>query len=145
MKIITFKLKEYAIKEIDEKFGKEKRLQAAFFLKSGKYIQNTGEMTCPEKPNTACCLMVVAHEIDGMPWENAINDYGSFAVPSECGLNINESLSAFMDDLGLCVSSIHKKQSIEDTHGFVGLNDKYLTHPQIGELLEGKTVELKIL
>jgi len=102
-------------------------------LRSSK--QYKGMLVNTDAPDEMCCLGV-ACVVAGVPYEDMLESSGSSrAVPRSTqyemiGINLMQITVATRDLKGKTFRT-----------SFAPLNDKYLTHPQIADLLDGKTVE----
>ena len=115
-------------------------------LRSRKYKQHRGSMTDPKDLSCACCLQVAAIEVDGMDPKDAIdNDFTSMSVPSDIISVINDlDFSIAAQEPNQIATSILKYDDFSETEAcsFAELNDSWLTHDQIADIIEGKEVEL---
>ena len=128
--------------EVIESIGtKEQRDKWCESLRSGKYKQHRGEMVDPNDLSCACCLQVAAVEIDGIKPKDSLyldlnNRFRSYPTPSFSDKTtfsttaITPNVVVLDDGVDYCKSGLTFSQ----------LNDSYLTHEQIADIIEGKKV-----
>ena len=86
----------------------------------------------PYDPEAMCCLGVACSLV---------------GTPPEAMINLGVPTATEYDLMGMNLSVLAVAQVVlgdENLHhcGFTALNDQYLTHPQIADLLDGITVEI---
>jgi hypothetical protein len=120
------------IPDMDEvaKIPEPFRTNWAKALRSSK--QHKGALINCEDLEAKCCLGV-ACELVGTPPEAMINR----GVPTA-----TEDGAIGVDLGGIEVAQMRLEGENPSYWGFTALNDYYLTHPQIADLLDGKTVEI---
>lgn len=121
--------------------NQEKLALAIAALRSGKYTKHTGSLTDPKNKSAACCLMVVAQEIDNMPWEEALApEDESWGLPGEIDFSYENYMFAVdLEDLEIQVNLRNVTNLANLNDGAVTLlkhTTIELTHPEIADLLE---------